>query len=289
MSIFCSSTVTKCVDDFDDFRRGMYGERRFWNSKSHEHSMWIFWISRYRNEHIIEKNNGYAKGNISEIVREVTVSPCQNQKTELHREFGKYDKSLEFKRFLLILLLICNVLSMMKLLEALRAKPSDRNIRIIRTTFAVLLLIIIFFGFPYTTWNWHQIPQVLLYILYVFPVIWLIRGIIDPGCFRRKIWKWVIFSLGTIMMILSIGFIETDTHPRISSSSTSLPVLSGESISATSLINTNTQNTQPFLIDTDFWFGFFGFWVAMIGLVFTSKNITTKNERYGEKVTKIRV
>jgi hypothetical protein len=174
---------------------------------------------------------------------------------------------------------------MLKLIEKLRSKPSDRNIRIIRIIFALILLGVIYFGFQKTTWNWPQIPTHALYVLYSFPIIGLIRGIWDPGVFRKKIWKWTQVSLGVIMMIMSIFFIETHTDSEtITASST----VSGEQgISALDLA-THVTTTKS-VIDTDFWVGFFGFWLAMGGLLLASKNITTKNERYGEKVTKIRV
>jgi hypothetical protein len=74
--------------------------------------------------------------------------------------------------------------------NTLRAKPSDRNIRIIRVVFALILIGVIYFGFTKTTWEFSQIPNEALYILYVFPLIGIIRGIFDPGIMRKKLWKW---------------------------------------------------------------------------------------------------
>jgi hypothetical protein len=173
---------------------------------------------------------------------------------------------------------------MFKLIEKLRSKPSDRNIRIIRAVFAIILLGVIFFGFTKTTWEFSSIPQEALYILYTFPVIWLIRGIFDPGIMRKKLWKWTQVSLWTLMLLISWFFIETDTS---TSTKNILPTLSGE-ISAVDLANQATEKTTR-TVDTDFWLWFFGFWLAITGLILSSKNITQKNERYGEKVTKIRV
>ncbi len=86
------------------------------------------------------------------------------------------------------------------------------------------------------------------------------------------------------MLILSWFFIETDTGgsaaPIVSS-------VSGE-ISAVDLANQATVSVAK-IVDTDFWIWFFGFWLLLAGLTIASKNITLKNERYGEKVTKIRV
>jgi hypothetical protein len=173
---------------------------------------------------------------------------------------------------------------MLKLIETLRAKPSDRNIRIIRVVFAIILLGVIYFGFSKTTWEFSNIPKEILYVLYLFPFIGLVRGIFDPGIMRRKLWKWTQVTLWGLMLILSWFFIETDTGgsaaPIVSS-------VSGE-ISAVDLANQATVSVAK-IVDTDFWIWFFGFWLLLAGLTIASKNITLKNERYGEKVTKIRV
>lgn len=173
---------------------------------------------------------------------------------------------------------------MLKLIETLRAKPSDRTIRLVRVIFALILTLIITFGIQKTHWNFGAIPALLVYILYVFPLIGFVRGIFDPGLFRKKVWKWTIFGLGVTMMVLSTVFLETDIN--MMSTPVSVSNISGEvSISATNI----TKSESEMVVDTDFWIGFLGFFVALIGLTLTSKNITQKNDRFGEKVTKIRV
>jgi hypothetical protein len=169
---------------------------------------------------------------------------------------------------------------MFKLIETLRAKPSDRNIRIFRTVFALILLGVIYFGFSNTSFEYSQIPREALYALYIFPLIWLIRGIFDPGVWRKKLWKWTIVGLWVTMMIVSLLLIETEM--RVISSG---PV----STSAVDIVTTWATSSSASPVDTDFWIGFLGFWVSLFGLVLTSKNITKKNERYGEIVKKIRV
>lgn len=64
---------------------------------------------------------------------------------------------------------------MLKYIEKLRAKPTDRTIRIVRTVFALILIIIITFGIQKTHWNYRSIPQSLIYILYFFPLVGLVR------------------------------------------------------------------------------------------------------------------
>ncbi len=180
-----------------------------------------------------------------------------------------------------------NVSTMLKYIEKLRAKPTDRTIRIVRTVFALILILIITFGIQKTQWNYDIIPLYLIYTLYLFPFVGLVRGIFDPGIFRRKVWKWTVFSLGIAMMIVALFLIETNTIFPTQSPGV---VTSSSGISADRLSNQpRLPDTAPFVIDTDFWIGFLGFWVAIFGFALTSKNITKKNERYGEKVTKIRV
>lgn len=174
---------------------------------------------------------------------------------------------------------------MFKLIETLRAKPSDRNIRIMRIVFALILLGVIYFGFPKTYFEYSAIPNEVLYVLYIFPLIGLIRGIFDPGVFRRKVWKWTQVGIGISMMLIALLLI--DTEMRIVSDGTN--VIASGSLSATDIVATAQTSTTTSPVDTDFWIGFLGFWVSLFGLVLTSKNITKKNERYGEIVKKIRV
>ena len=60
------------------------------------------------------------------------------------------------------------------------------------------------------------------------------------------------------------------------------------SINATDLVNA-TPISVPFTLSTDNFFGFFGFILAIMGILLNSKNITKKNERHAEIVKKIRV
>ncbi len=174
---------------------------------------------------------------------------------------------------------------MFKLIETLRAKPSDRNIRIFRIVFASILLGVIYFGLSKTSFGYSAIPNEALYVLYIFPLIGLIRGIFDPGIMRKKLWKWTQVGLGISMMMIALLLI--DTEMRIVSSG---PVVTSSwGLSATDIVAVGPTNTAASPIDTDFWIGFLGFWVSLFGLVLTSKNITKKNERYGEIVKKIRV
>ena len=108
--------------------------------------------------------------------------------------------------------------NMSKLIQLITKKPTDKTIRLVRVGFALVLLFVITFGIQKTHWNYATIPAELIYILYLFPCIGLVRGILDPGIFRKKIWKWTIFGLGMSMMTISFFLIETDSiepHQKI--------------------------------------------------------------------------
>ncbi len=175
---------------------------------------------------------------------------------------------------------------MINTLAKLAKKPSDKNIRITRVIFALILIAVIYFGYNVTTVNFG-FPAELKYALYLFPVIWLIRGLLDPGIVRKWIWKWVITWIGATMLLVSLILID-DVMPTPS------PLVTGNSVSSEWGIDINTLTTaqetsSAFSLSTDNWFGFFGFFLIIIGFLLNGKNITMKNERYGEVIKKIRV
>jgi hypothetical protein len=59
---------------------------------------------------------------------------------------------------------------MLNTLAKLAQKPSDKNIRITRVVFALILIAVIYFGYDVTTVNWG-LPSELKYALYLFPII----------------------------------------------------------------------------------------------------------------------
>ncbi len=174
---------------------------------------------------------------------------------------------------------------MIKLVTKLAQKPSDKTIRIVRVVFAFVLLLVIYFGWDVTTVNFG-LPAELKYAFYIFPLVGLVRGISDPGVFRKKIWKWMIVSFGAIMILTSLFLID-DTAPAVDLSTSPSASWSG----GISLVEISKQSSLsvPFSLSTDNWFWFFGFLLLIVGWLLNSKNITMKNERYGEIVKKIRV
>lgn len=172
---------------------------------------------------------------------------------------------------------------MMNLISKLAQKPTDKNIRIARIVFAIVVLATILLGWSVTRTEFG-LPEWIRYILFLFPAIGLIRGILDPGIFRKKIWKWTVFGLGIAMILISLFVIEDQTII----SPTLAPVVNTGSINIADIGATPAVST-PFTVSTDNFFGFYGFILAIMGVLLNSKNITTKNERFGEIVKKIRV
>ncbi len=171
----------------------------------------------------------------------------------------------------------------MNLLTKLAQKPTDKMIRLIRIGFSLLLFLVIYFGWKVTEVNF-SLPEEIKYGLYSFPAIGLIRWIFDPGIVRKGIWKWIIVGCGIIMLLGSLFFlddIEISNQANVTTLSTSWE-LSIEGI-------TQTKEGHPFTLSTDNWFWFFSIILIIVGFFLNNKNITSKNERFGEKIKKIRV
>ncbi len=170
---------------------------------------------------------------------------------------------------------------MLEFVQKLAAKPKDTTIRIVRISFALVLTLAIILGWNSTLVE-YGLPDYLKWILFTFPFIGLVRGLFDPGIFRRKIWKWVLVGVASTMILLSLFLIE-DTMPT---NTPVVPTISGE-LDLSVLVSEKKE--ASFTVSTDFWVAFLG-WILLINaLLLNNKNITTKNDRYGEKVTKIRV
>ena len=172
---------------------------------------------------------------------------------------------------------------MMNLISKLAQKPTDNTIRITRIVFALVVLATILLGWSVTRTE-YGLPTWVMYGLFVFPTVGLIRGILDPGIFRKKIWKWTVFGLGIAMILITLFIIED--QPSVSP--IAITVSNMGTINIADIGNTPTLSV-PFTVSTDNWFGFYGCILAIMGILLNSKNITLKNERYGEIVKKIRV
>jgi hypothetical protein len=172
---------------------------------------------------------------------------------------------------------------MMNLVSKLAQKPTDKTIRITRVVFALIILATILLGWGATRTEFG-LPTWVMYGLFLFPAIGLIRGLLDPGIFRKKIWKWTIFGLGVAMIMISLFVIEDQplivSTPLATSNTGTIDIAD---VGATSEIS------APFTLSTDSWFVFYGMILIVMGLLLNGKNITLKNERYGEIVKKIRV
>ncbi len=181
---------------------------------------------------------------------------------------------------------------MIQLAQKLLSKPKDSTIRISRLIVALLFILIIVGG-----WDTFQmqiaytditLPVWTKYFLFLCAGLSILRGTLDPGLFRRKAWKWITVGRGVLMMLVAFFLIdEIDTTPQMIA-----PVVqTGSGISLSDLSNQPTVSSSGWttFFDTDSWIMFAGILTIIFGLTLNSKNITKKNERYGEKVTKIRV
>lgn len=170
----------------------------------------------------------------------------------------------------------------MNLVSKIAQKPTDKTIRITRIVFSLVLIATILLGWDVTRTEFN-LPEELKYVLFIFPLIGLIRGIFDPGIWRKKIWKWTVFGLGIAMVLISFSMIEDQSLPVAPVSPTNTGSIDLTKIETTPMISV------PFTVSTDNFFVFYGFILMIMGVLLNNKNITIKNERYGEKVKKIRV
>lgn len=175
-------------------------------------------------------------------------------------------------------------------LGKLAQKPSDKKIRTWRIIFAILLILVIVFGWNSADFNisafdykFFDIPydNFIVPVLFIFPLVGLIRGIFDPGLFKKSVWKWVIFGLGVAMFIIATFLLSEKAY------------ISPNTQTTTEITNETTQAkdvSEYFaVVDTDDWLGFFGLITMFVGFFLNGRNLTTKNEKFGEVIKKIRV
>ena len=167
------------------------------------------------------------------------------------------------------------------ILRFIQGKPSDTQIRLIRILWALIIVVLLLFG-----WNdfslAYGIPAEGKYALGIFPLISFIRGIFDPGWFHRKTWRWIMVGTGVSMIL--IGWFVMVQNPQNSVQNTNLS--STGSISASDVLSTPHLRTP---INVDFYFSLLGFFLVFAGLVLSGKNITRKNEKYHDVIKTIRV
>jgi hypothetical protein len=99
---------------------------------------------------------------------------------------------------------------MMNILTKLAEKPKDSTIRIVRALFALLFLVFFSFGYTVTT-LYYGLPHETLFMFLIFPLVGIIRAILDPGIVRKKIWKWLIVGSGVFLFVSSL-FLMEDTE-----------------------------------------------------------------------------
>ena len=83
------------------------------------------------------------------------------------------------------------------------------------------------------------------------------------------------------MLVLSLFILDDVALP------VSTPVTASGEISIGDIATTTESGS--FTLSIDNWLGFFSIILLIVGFFLNNKNITTKNEKYAEKITKIRV
>jgi Trk-type K+ transport system membrane component len=99
---------------------------------------------------------------------------------------------------------------------------------------------------------------------------------------RKGVWKWIITGTGVLMLVLSLFILDDTALPA-----TNAPITASGEISIGEIATIDESGS--FTLSIDNWLGFFGFILLFVGFFLNNKNITTKNERHAEKITKIRV
>ena len=89
--------------------------------------------------------------------------------------------------------------------------------------------------------------------------------------------------------MLLISLILIDDVSQDKSMIAPVATVSGESGVDFGALTAAQETSSVFSLSTDNWFGFFGSILMIIGFLLNGKNITMKNERYGEVIKKIRV
>lgn len=133
---------------------------------------------------------------------------------------------------------------MLNLISKLAQKPTDKTIRITRIVFALILVLVIVFGWNVTRTEFN-LPEEIKYALFFFPLVGLIRGIFDPGVWRKKIWKWTIFGFGMSMILISFFVIEDQAIVVPAAVTVNTNAIDLTQINSTSMIDV------PFSLSTD--------------------------------------
>lgn len=172
---------------------------------------------------------------------------------------------------------------MPQVLTFLQGKPSDIQIRIIRILWAIILILLFVFGWDDFMLA-YGLPMEAKYALGIFPMISLIRGILDPWIFHRKTWRWIMVGSAIVMILVSWFLIV----PEVSDVQGNTITSSTGAVSATDLLREPTvEKRSP--LSVSFYLAFMGFLLLFTGLTLANKNITRKNEKYKDVIKTIRV
>ncbi|MDD2565381.1 MAG: hypothetical protein PHZ26_00505 [Candidatus Gracilibacteria bacterium] len=172
---------------------------------------------------------------------------------------------------------------MLNFIEFLKKRPSDKNMRIARIIFGLIIIFLLGIYFKSYTIN---LPSSLksseLYIkysLFILGIVPILMGAFDPCFAKRKYVKIIQIVFGLTLIIvgnnINVGEIKKEVLK---------PVAQSGSINLAD-ITSSTNKSSPINI---------GFWIALLGIMpliagISGKCISKKCYKHGETITKIRV
>lgn len=168
---------------------------------------------------------------------------------------------------------------MLKFIEFLKARPSDKTIRISRIIFGLIILLLLWIEFNSyklniwdTLWIYEEYIKYFLFILWIVPLIF---WVFDPCILKRKKLKLVQIAFWIVLIVVwNLIYFEEIKIQNVES----------ETIDVSELNSTETQKDP-----VNIWFLMAFLWILPLLAWISWKCITQKCFKYWEVITKIRV
>ncbi len=138
---------------------------------------------------------------------------------------------------------------MLKFIEFVRKKPSNLTIRLVRLGFAGIILATLLLGYSDFSLGISNIsfPEWTKYLLFIIPLISLIRGAFDPGWFRKKVWKYIQI-ITAFILIFGSWILIIENHPSKNIQTEIQATSTGGTVSITDITNSlETKNSDIFI------------------------------------------
>lgn len=171
---------------------------------------------------------------------------------------------------------------MFKIVEFLKKRPTDKQMRIWRTIFGLIIIFLLGFyfndfSFNFEIWNNENYIKYSLFILWIIPIIMWLTDI----CFAKRKYVKIIQIIFWLVLIFVWNNIEMNS---INSDIKTVETQSW-SLNLSDLTSTSSSKNQSINIGIIIaWM-----WILPIIMWITGKCISQKCYKFGEKITKIRV